>query len=489
MSDFELHNHRNGVVCHVTPDLTIPDKLAGNKRHAPLRNIIILKERRKQLRLPGSYRTKVSNRVVIDEGGISLAYETTPDPSNDHCFYNYGPDQQTGHGFLQAAVTAFCEHYPFIIRPQHIWIMILQVVAEHVNRNSVELRSKWMLPSLEAASSSTNTEGQQGKPEGESHNVSSKINLIAERNDFVFGSKNDWASVVMRTNHESDGNGKEDDSFIKQIQNHTLDGVLDEVMLGDMLSGTTDIEKITMGITVMDALQTYFEYIAYSLCGFPSITLEGTLSDWQLIRLKAEQLIRDRCLSSFADKWLLALLPVLDKFVSEYTAASTPDSTTVDTIFWNSMIRRGGKHGSGGFSFFNGWINIFFPYLKENEENEYAYVRYEESLFSIPAPVKKEKEDEEEEDDDDDDDDYHDYNMYDQPMRGQDCNTYPEGLSSVPVTWLYYDETIPLEFRSGFVCAKQDPITKAIMPAMAWYITCDWQTYQGIKERKGKGCS
>ena len=438
MSSFKLNqqqNHnRHGVICHVSPDLTIPDKLAAN-RHMTLREAIIQKEGRKMVKDPITGRMAMSERVLIDEGGISTAYDTTQDLSNDHCFFNYGPRQSTGHGFLQAAVTAFSEHYPLIIRPQHIWIMILQVVAEHVNRNSVELRSKWI-----STPSPATTEGDK----------STKITLVVSRPSFSLGQPNDWAGVVMRTSTTDNADG-EDDSFLKQIQDHTLDGVFDEIMIGDMLSNTTTVEKISMGITVMDALQCYFDYIVRTLCGFPSITLEGSLNDWKLIRTKAELLIRGRCLSSFADQWLVTLLPILDKFVSEYEAASI--ASTADSIFWNSMIKRGGRGGSGGMSWFNGWINIFFPYLKENEDNEFAYVPYEEAVFSLPEN-RTIGEDEDE-------------------LEGKNVNSYPEGLSSAPVKWLYFSKKIPLEFRSGFVCAKQDPTTKAIMPAMAWYVTVD----------------
>ena len=37
-----------------------------------------------------------------------------------------------------------------------------------------------------------------------------------------------------------------------------------------------------------------------------------------------------------------------------------------DATFWNSMIKRGGTLGSGYRTWFNGWINIFFPYIQKD---------------------------------------------------------------------------------------------------------------------------
>jgi hypothetical protein len=208
------------------------------------------------------------------------------------------------------------------------------------------------------------------------------------------------------------------------------------------LSGTTAIEKVSMGITVMSALQPYFRYGMRTCCGFPHVIMEGTLEDWQMIRKKAEELIQTRCVDWFAGKWLPALLSILDKFVSEYENAATP-SKAADAIFWNSMVKRGGTEGSGAISYFSGWINVFFPYLTGSQQraNPFACIPYDAKTFSV---------------------------VHKRP--GPDVNFFPSGLSTVSVIWACFNKEIPLEFNSGFLCAKQDPTTKAISPAIGWYI-------------------
>ena len=61
--------------------------------------------------------------------------------------------------------------------------------------------------------------------------------------------------------------------------------------------------------------------------------------------------------------------------------------------------------------------------------------------------------------------------MQDPPgVRGPDCEDFPTGIAAAPVTWLYYDQEIKLEFKAGFLGASQDPATGTIRPLVGWYI-------------------
>jgi hypothetical protein len=400
-------------IIYVTPTLTIPDKLFG--KALTLREAITKKE-------SIAHNKKRQQRTLVDDHAFSSSGSigSKNNEQQQHLFFHFGrTSQRKGHGFIQAAVTAFSEHYPFVMRPQHIWILILQVVAEHVNQNSAALKSKWIATPGNAT-----------------------ITLTVVKDSFALGKPNDWASVIFS---EEKGNKN---NFLNQIRSHTVEGAFEDMMLP--LSGTTAIEKVSMGITVMSALQAYFKYRVVTSCGFPYIIMEGTLEDWQMIRKKAKELIQTRCLSSFAEKWLPALLSILDKFVSEYENAAT-STKTVDATFWNSMVKRGATSGSGAISYFSGWINVFFPYLTSRyvKENRFAFVPYDAETFAAVNNNSRNSR---------------------SSSSGPDVNFFPEGMSMAPVTWSYFNRDIPLEFKSGFICAKQDPITKAITPELGWYI-------------------
>merc|ERR1712100_931934 len=132
--------------------------------------------------------------------------------------------------------------------------------------------------------------------------------------------------------------------------------------LSPAFSHTSCEENIALKITVMDITKSFFSFKCSTMCGFPFVNMEGTAEDWRLLRRNAELLIANRCQHKFAEKWCAALLPVLDMFVHEYDKGST-GKEAADERFWNSMCKRGGTSGSGSRTWFNGWINIFFPYI------------------------------------------------------------------------------------------------------------------------------
>merc|ERR1711939_1246217 len=188
-----------------------------------------------------------------------------------------------GHrnGFISAVTNAFANHYPLSLGPQHIWLCILQATAKHVELNKEAVRSKWV--------------AHQGK-----------IKLIMHRHDFVLGETNDWASVIDA-----------DDGFSAQIEKNLVNGGMASCLLPSF-TGTTDVERIAQKITVMDATKSFFSFRCLTFCGFPSVTLEGTAEDWKLLRNNAEAIVRERCTHDWGCQWLMALLPLLDKFNHEY---------------------------------------------------------------------------------------------------------------------------------------------------------------------------
>lgn len=184
-------------------------------------------------------------------------------------------------------------------------------------------------------------------------------------------------------------------------------------------STTKPAELVASQIAHMDMLQDVFNYGITTDCGFPQISLEGTQEDWQLLRMKAEKLISEKCLSLFSGKWLPSLLPVLDRFSEQH---KKPGS--VDVHFWESMAKTNWQSfGSSNERFINGWINVFFPIYDGNELNPFC-VPYSKDVDYAKNGVLE---------------------IY-----------IPEGWSVAPAIWKYYDEKIGVEFRAGFVGVAQD---------------------------------
>jgi hypothetical protein len=80
-----------------------------------------------------------------------------------------------------------------------------------------------------------------------------------------------------------------------------------------------------------------------------------------------------RCRKEFAEWWMAALIPLLDKIAEQYKFAE--EGKEVDVRFWNSLVKLGGTVGSGERTWFNGWINILCPFIDtygEKKRNKYC---------------------------------------------------------------------------------------------------------------------
>ena len=317
------------------------------------------------------------------------------------------------NGFIAAVTTAFAEHRPLALRPEHIWTLVLQAVAVHVNENAEELRSRFV-----------------------AHD--GKLALTVRRDEFVLGAAgHDWAGVVAE--------------FSEQIEGNTVADATKR-MATDFSTTTVD-EKVAGQMTVMHAMEKYFDFCMETECGFPSITLEGSAEDWHSVRRKAEDLVRASCKEEFSSWWLFALLPVLDRFAEQYE-----DTGTVDVQFWQSMAKVGGIGGSGGCTWLNGWYNVFFPQLKSGRHNPFCSAYTPEAGYAKEDASKK---------------NYYAGHFGGTPapdgVGGPDLESIPTGVLSAPVSWDYLDQKLALEFRAGFVGAEQRP-DGTVAPAIGWYI-------------------
>ena len=88
----------------------------------------------------------------------------------------------------------------------------------------------------------------------------------------------------------------------------------------------------------------------WQICGFPSITLEGTLDDWCLLQSK---------LANFGKLglgwWAKKLKPLMHEFVS--SIRGNPDRG-----FWEKMVYKDPPFQCNASEVVNGWISILFPY-------------------------------------------------------------------------------------------------------------------------------
>lgn len=284
------------------------------------------------------------------------------------------------HGLLVAAHTAFQEHYPLVLSPDMIWLCIAQGFATHTNLNAEVLRDKFV------------------KHQG-------KVKLDVRRDNFEKGAaRNDWPGVFTELSNQIAGHiGKQRDLVVCGF------------------STTTPISRAASEITLLDAMQSYFEYHVYTRCGIPEITLLGTSDDWRTIRARAAALTEYGL-----DWWTQALLPVLDQFVCA-------SEGNVDTSFWQSFYKWKSRSGGDEIS---GFVNTLFPYVKNQRTGEIT---------------KKNG------------------SMNGWASGDVGSGSFPSGLSKAPFTWHYYGEEFPMVFIGGFAGATQET-NGAVRPALGWAV-------------------
>jgi hypothetical protein len=218
---------------------------------------------------------------------------------------------------LNGFYTAHTNHYPIRIKPDDIWLLIVQAFSNHVNANAEKLRHYFV-----------NFDGKQ------------KLKVIYELSDI---------KQVDRKTLEN---------FSEQI-NEQMKKYLGEKLL-DILTpnfSTSNYDsKIVCKISIMGAFKKYFAYRMHLIgCGIPYIILEGTAKDYKKIKSKAKKL------SKYKFEWYVSrVIPIIDKMIEAKEGK-------IDVPFFRKIVdNRGEKIDQICYTeyinYINGWILKFFGY-------------------------------------------------------------------------------------------------------------------------------
>ena len=322
------------------------------------------------------------------------------------------------NAFLSAVHRCWSDHYPLVLSPDMIWLCIAQGLSQHINANADKLRSRFV-----------EHEGQK--------------TLEVTRDDFVKGSpENRWPEVF--------------ESFSDQIRKHVGDKTHD--LLTPTFSTTGPNERAAAQVVLMDCFKQYFRYAMYCVCGIPSITLEGTVDDWILLREKALGLAEYDL-----QWWIDALKPILNEFVN---AASG----TVNRDFWCRIYHQygGGVYEPGPFV--TGWILALFPYVrshydKPNEPNKFLTLWQKKDPKSHKAQDRRS------------------FGQNSAENEGVAHYFFPPGVVSTPFIMITPVKTYDMHFYAGFMSISQDDETKAVRTEIGWAVTDD-EVLQAQKEMR-----
>jgi hypothetical protein len=281
--------------------------------------------------------------------------------------------------FFKAVCHAYADHRPFELSPEALWLLICQGFSYHVNNNAEELRPLFV-------------------------DFEGKKKLSVFTNNLLPAAPEDWERLFPQ--------------FTRQIASYVGGNVVSA--LGSDFTTSTPVSHTASQITVMVAMQKYFDYEITFICGIPRIILHGTPEDWQSI-IDRLQVLRQYKL----DWWVDAMLPVLEKI-------KRAAEGEVDKEFWRNMVKLHypedyGESCGPSHPDVDGWIVKFYPYDGKGKRNDLKILYEAEQHL-------------------------------------------PSEVLSVPVKVSGVIEA-DLLLHAGFVGIAQDRTTMALRPEIGWYIT------------------
>jgi len=322
------------------------------------------------------------------------------------------PLQAKANQFLLMLQKAFTEHKAIELSPDHFWLLICQGFAEHIKLNATDFQELIV-------------------------GTDEKRALKVQRDDFMLNGDNPWEEVIPE--------------FTDLIAKHIHTDLHDRLILD--FSTTTLTEKTAFGISFMDTMSRYFDYEVVSMCGIPSIKLEGSAEDYYKILASLHEL-REYDLAW----WLDSVIPSIQKIIETFYGKD-------NSRFWRSIFKHNNE--SGG-PFITGWITEFFPYISHSlvEENgvlDYGGLAKSEILKTVYVEKPF--------------DDFHLHKvLIKNPVLMRDkeasltLDEFPGGLSQVPFKWQYVNQPIDMNFIAGFLGITENQAEHRLRAEINWLV-------------------
>ena len=210
----------------------------------------------------------------------------------DKKIYNFGHCPM-----LYGLYNCYGRHESISLSPDDFWLMIIQSFSIYVLNHSEKLRKKFV-----------NFEGKK------------TLNINLEEGKLEELTKEKYEECF--------------NNFNEQISAYIGKDLVDNLQAN--FSTSTINEKTVSKISIMTALQNYFEYkIVCWGCGFPSITLRGILEDYEQILEKM------KLLKNFELEWWYNILkPIIEKIIETKKCLTENRKENIDYEFWRQMIKK-----------------------------------------------------------------------------------------------------------------------------------------------------
>ena len=258
----------------------------------------------------------IKNRFEFNQGkNESMKILNSNFDTEQKEFYNYGKKS-----LFRGLMEAYAYHYPITISPDMILILFLQGYSRFMEKHSEKLRNIYV-------------------------NFQGKKTLTVEREGITpeTAKPEDWRGIINEITQD-------------------IKGEIGENIISNLESNFTTTNTITLTtsqISVMSSMKNYFKYeVMLPVCGISSITLEGSLEDWEKIKAKFEFFSKEKF---GLNPWIKSLIPIIDKIIETKSYYNQNKAITEEIRnFWKDIIRvkRGYAYNP---DIIDGWIIKFVP--------------------------------------------------------------------------------------------------------------------------------
>ena len=288
----------------------------------------------------------IKNRFEFNQGkNESMKILNSNFDTNQKEFYNYGKKS-----LFRGLMEAYAYHYPITISPDMILILFLQGYSRFMEKHSEKLRNIYV--------------NFQGK----------KILTVTRKGITPETAKpEDWRGII--------------DEFTQGIK-----GEIGENIISNLESNFTTTNSVTLTtsqISVMSSMKNYFIYkVIRKVCGISSITLEGSLEDWEKIKAKFEFFSKEKF---GLNPWIKSLIPIIDKIIETKSYYNQNKAITEEIRnFWKDIIRVK-REGCYKPDIIDGWIIKFVPNVSGEKPTIYEKLSDKdipEQILSCPLNLK-----------------------------------------------------------------------------------------------------
>ena len=317
-----------------------------------------------------------------------------------------------GHPILKGYYQSYANHIPVSISPDILWMLIVQGFSRHIDQNAEKLRNKFV-------------------------DFDGKKELIVDGNELRIEdiTQEGWE----RTFNE----------FVEGIKKNAGESMIK--LITPKFSTTTPTIQMSSQIAIMSCFKNYFKFIRlYGGCGFPYINLQGTLNDYEELKIKIKNLM-----GYDIDDWIKELIIIVDKIIETKKG-------NIDINFWKNMIinkETVEPRGSGELTKvenIDGWLLNFYPYYK-----------IESLLTKCEKLVRR--------------------TDFNKPLDVKSLKTIPEEMIEVPLI-MFNKETFKkdeLIVKTGFLGLIQEK-NGLVKPEIGWFISNSIDKGEAQKLKKQK---